>query len=229
MKPALFDLQVWRIARRELRSGVRGFGVFMACLFLGVLAISAIGSFTAAARSGLLADAGALLGGDLELRLVHREISAAQRDWLENRGRLSSVARLRTMAWSRKNDARTLVELKAVDELYPLYGRLASEPSLSLRTALARGDAGFGALAEEALLKRLGVEVGDRLRVGESEFVLRGVIRNEPDRRIRAFNLGPRLMISREGLAARPGCSRRAAWSTTRIVCVCRSGSRSKR
>ena len=202
MSSRIFNLPAWRIARRELRGGLRGFGVFIACLFLGVLSISGIGSFTAAARSGLLVDAGALLGGDLELRLIHREITAEQRSWLEVRGQLSSVARMRTMAWSVANNERTLVELKAVDELYPLYGILESEPSLPLRTALAHGDDGFGALAEASLLQRLGLAVGDRLRVGEREFVLRGVILNEPDRRIRAFNLGPRLMISREGLAA---------------------------
>ena len=51
--------------------------------------------------------------------------------------------------------------------------------------------------------------MGSWLRVGESEFVLRGGIGNEPDRSIQAFNLGPRLMVSRAGLEAtgllRPG------------------------
>jgi predicted lysophospholipase L1 biosynthesis ABC-type transport system permease subunit len=50
---ARIDLgQAWRLARRELRGGLHGFGVFLGCLFLGVFAISAIGSFTAAAARG---------------------------------------------------------------------------------------------------------------------------------------------------------------------------------
>ncbi|MEN8730764.1 MAG: hypothetical protein AB1Z51_13355, partial [Desulfuromonadales bacterium] len=62
--------QALRLARRELRGGLRGFGVFLTCLFLGVFSISAIGSFTASAKSGLLADASGLLGGDFEVRIA---------------------------------------------------------------------------------------------------------------------------------------------------------------
>ncbi len=70
-------LQSVRLVRRELRA-LRGFGVFLTCLFLGVFAISAIGSFTESAKSGLLADASALLGGDLEVRLAHRNYRQPQ-------------------------------------------------------------------------------------------------------------------------------------------------------
>ena len=73
-----------KLARRELRSGLRGFGVFLTCLFLGVFAVSAIGSFTESAKSGLLADAGALLGGDLEIRLAHRELPQAPLEYLKH-------------------------------------------------------------------------------------------------------------------------------------------------
>ena len=40
----------WRIARRELRGGVAGFRVFLACLALGVAAIAAVGSVGASIR-----------------------------------------------------------------------------------------------------------------------------------------------------------------------------------
>ena len=111
--------QAWRIARRELRGGLRGFGVFLACLFLGVFAISAVGSFSAAARSGLLSDARALLGGDLEARLNHREMSEAQLQFFAAAGEVSLVADLRAMARAPTSDQRLLVEVKAVDQAYP--------------------------------------------------------------------------------------------------------------
>ncbi len=194
--------QALRLVRRELRGGLRGFGVFLGCLFLGVFAISAIGSFSAAARAGLLADASALLGGDLEVRLVHRPLSPAQQLYLARRGQLSEVLELRTMAAGMAGGRRLLVELKAVDQAYPLYGQLSIAPSQPLQSALAKSNGEYGALVEEAFLQRLSAAVGDRVRVGKIIFVIRGVLKVEPDRTIRAFTLGPRLLVSRAGLDA---------------------------
>lgn len=194
--------QAWRLARRELRGGLHGFGVFLGCLFLGVFAISAIGSFTAAANRGLLADAGALLGGDFEVRLTHRPITPEQEAFLRQRGAFSTALELRSMVRSLKDDQRALVELKAVDRTYPLYGELLSNPAQPLAAALEFRDGQFGALAEEALLERLQLRIGDRLQLGEITFTLRGVLTREPDRNINVFSLGPRLLVSQEGLAA---------------------------
>jgi len=174
--------------------------VFLACLFLGVFAISAIGSFSAAARSGLLADAGALLGGDLEIRLSQRPLSAEQRSYLNQQGLLSEVLELRTMAAAAER--RALVELKAVDAVYPLYGALQIEPPQQIDQALAGAGVEFGALVEASLLQRLEIQIGDQLQVGKTSFVVRGELLNEPDRTVRAFHLGPRLLISRAGLSA---------------------------
>lgn len=194
--------QAWRLMRRELRGGLRGFGVFLGCLFLGVFAIAAIGSFSAAARSGLLADASALLGGDLEVRLVHRPLDEPQQVYLRQQGRLAEVLELRTMAAALDGERRVLVELKAVDASYPLYGQLPLAPEQPLQQALELRNGNYGALVEAAFLQRLSISVGEPIRVGKIDFVVRGVLQAEPDRTIRAFNLGPRLLISRTGLDA---------------------------
>jgi putative ABC transport system permease protein len=198
-------LQALRLARRELRGGLRGFGVFLACLFLGVFAISAIGSFTAAAKAGLLNDASALLGGDLEIRRMHRPLSEQQLAFLGARGASSQAIELRTMAGNHKQDQHALVELKAVDTLYPLYGQLQIEPPQTLAQALEEQ----GALVEVALLQRLKLKVGDPIRIGDLKLRISGVLKAEPDRDVRPFYLGPRVMISSKNLAAsgliRPG------------------------
>lgn len=193
--------QALRLARRELRGGLRGFGVFLTCLFLGVFSISAIGSFTASAKSGLLADASGLLGGDFEVRIAHRELPEAATEFLNTRGTLSHVITMRTMVADGDGNKRILAELKAVDHGYPLYGIVEVEPSQSINQALFANDV-YGALAERALLARLGIDVGDTVKVGNAEFKIRGVLTTEPDRTIRAFNLGPRFMTSLDGLAA---------------------------
>lgn len=193
--------QALRLARREMRGGLRGFGVFLSCLFLGVFAISAIGSFTESAKDGLLADASALLGGDLEVRIAHRQLPVDAVSLLETHGPVSHVATMRTMVADGDGSKRVLAELKAVDLGYPLYGRLELDPPSPLGASLI-DDGEFGALVEEALLARLSVKVGDLVRVGSADFRIRAVVLNEPDRTVQAFTLGPRFITSLAGLQA---------------------------
>jgi putative ABC transport system permease protein len=201
-EPALIS-QAWRLARRELRGGLRGFGVFLGCLFLGVFAIAAVGSFSAAARQGLLSDARALLGGDLEIHLVSRELNGTQQQFLAPLGDLSTVVEIRSMARAVNNANRTLVEIKAVDAAYPLYGSLASDPPQPLNQALAvQPDGVFGVLAEATLLDRLAINVGDEVRLGGATLRITGILTREPDRTLRAFTLGPRLLVGQKALAA---------------------------
>ncbi len=200
-EPSLLPL-AWRLARRELRSGLHGFGVFLTCLFLGVFAVSAVGSFTSAARSGLLSDARALLGGDLEIRQPHRELPREQEAFVSKAGVLSKILEMRAMARTPENDRRILVELKAVDAAYPLYGQLITEPEKPRALAFQGSLRDPGALVEESLLQRLDLKVGDTLHLGQATFRIAGTLQSEPDRTIRAFTLGPRLMISQESLPA---------------------------
>src|ERR671933_2313439 len=108
-----------RFALRELRGGLEGFRIFLACLAIGVAAIAGIGSVSSSVVSGLHADARALLGGDVELHLVYREADAAQRAFLDESGTVSLVRQMRSMARSADGEQRSLVELKAVDAAYP--------------------------------------------------------------------------------------------------------------
>ncbi|MBW2690978.1 MAG: ABC transporter permease, partial [Deltaproteobacteria bacterium] len=203
--------QALRLVKRELRGGLRGFGVFLTCLFLGVFSISAIGSFTESAKSGLLADASALLGGDFEVRLAHRQLPSEAMDFLSARGELSHITTMRTMVANTtvtdtivadtKVSRSVLSELKAVDTTYPLYGHLDIDPQQSVHEALD-GNNKYSALVEQPLLTRLNVNIGDLVKVGSAEFRIRGIITTEPDRSLRAFNLGPRFMISHAGLTA---------------------------
>src|SRR5216683_7692762 len=129
-----------RLARRELRGGIGGFRVFLACLVLGVGAIAAIGSLRAAVEAGIRADARTLLGGDLSARLAHRPASEAERQFLASSGTLSESAKLRSMARSLDGERRSLVELQAVDDAYPLYGAVTLAPARPLGAALAADD-----------------------------------------------------------------------------------------
>lgn len=194
-----------RLARRELRGGLAGFRIFLACLFLGVAAIAGVGSLSQAMLEGVRGDARALLGGEVDVRLIHRPAGAGQLAWLQaHSARLSRTTELRAMARARPDSGgeRTLVELKAVDGAYPLYGRVGVEPPQPLDTALARRAGRWGALVDPALLSRLELAPGDPLRIGEAVYEVRGTIVREPDRAARAFTLGPRVMVAHDSLPA---------------------------
>ena len=198
-----------RVAARELRGGVRGFRVFLACLALGVGAIAAIGSLGAAVEAGLRADARRLLGGDVSARLALRPASAAERDFLARSGTLSETARLRAMARSIDGKRRSLIELQAVDAAYPLYGAVALNPAGPLAAALARDNGVSGAVAEAAAASRLGLALGDEFRVGEAVLRLSAVIERLPDAALGGLAFGPRVIIGQQALAEtrllRPG------------------------
>src|SRR5205823_14245626 len=96
----------------------------------------------------------------------------------------------------------TLVEVKAVDDRYPLFGTLTTDPPLPLAALLAQNNGAFGAAADPLLLTRLGLHAGDRIKVGAVELELRAAIAGEPDKLAGAISLGPRLLISEAALRA---------------------------
>jgi putative ABC transport system permease protein len=191
-----------RLAWRELRGGLREFRIFLACMAIGVAAIAAVGSLSAAVVAGLVADGGRLLGGDVDLRLLHRPVSAEQRAYLDaNAARVSGIVELRAMARPvGQRDGRALVELKAVDGPYPLVGVVETLPARPLAELLAPVDGVWGAVAAANLLTRLGIETGARVTVGEATFEIRAIMVKEPDRVATVLSFGPRLMVSADAI-----------------------------
>ena len=192
----------FRLARRELRGGLKGFRIFLACLMLGVAVIAAAGSVASSVRGGIAADARKLLGGDVEVRLLYRPATPEQIAFFDASGAVSAIREMRAMARPVAGDERTLVELKAVDARYPLYGAVELRPALPLANALAERDGRWGAVADPNLLERLGLKVGDAIRVGATDYEIRASLEREPDRGAGVFILGPRLMVADSSLAS---------------------------
>ncbi|MDP1882279.1 MAG: ABC transporter permease, partial [Bradyrhizobium sp.] len=190
-----------RYALRELRSGLRGFYVFIACIALGVLAIAGVGSVAASLGDGLAREGRTLLGGDVAFSLIQREAKPDEIAFLRSRGQVSVAATLRGMA--RTGDGRlALVELKAVDRAYPMLGELTLKPKMPVADLLAEHDGAFGAAADSILLARLDLKIGDRISVGNATFQIRSVVGAEPDKLAGGVGLGPRFLVSESGLRA---------------------------
>ena len=190
-----------RFALRELRGGLRGFYVFIACIALGCMAIAGVGSLAASLADGLARQGQVILGGDLSFTLIQRELSPDEKAFLASHGKVSSAATMRAMAREPSGKA-TLVEMKAVDGAYPLYGQAVLDPPMPLADALAQRDGAFGAAADPVLLTRLGLKPGARLTVGNATFEIRAALTSEPDKLAGGIGFGPRLMVSQEALRA---------------------------
>jgi putative ABC transport system permease protein len=190
-----------RYALRELRGGLRGFYVFIACIALGVMAISGVGSVAASLGEGLAREGRTLLGGDVAFSLIQREAKPDEVAFLRSRGEVSIAATLRAMA--RAGDGRlALVELKAVDGNYPMLGEVTLDPKIPLADLLGERDGAFGAAVDSTLLARFDLKLGDRVSVGSASFQIRSVVETEPDKLAGGVGLGPRFMVSEAGLRA---------------------------
>jgi len=204
----------FRLAARELRSGVRGFRIFLACLALGVAAIAAAGSTAEAFRHGLASQAREILGGDLYASVENRDFTSAERAAFDRLGTTTYTAAARAMAEAPSGDRR-LVSLRGVDHRFPLAGTVKVDGAPDLKTALADRDGVSGAAVEPALLDRLHLKLGDRFTVGPITLRASAVLVSEPDGLSRGFALGPRVLVRREvlersGLLAPGGLSGRA-------------------
>jgi putative ABC transport system permease protein len=184
-------------AMRELRGGVRGFYVFIACVALGVAVITAVGALTDALRAGFEKQGENLLGGDVTLSRPHRRAEAAERTWMESQARVSETATLRAMA--RRTDAseQTMVELKGVDKAYPLVGSLTLGGGTSIDAALRNGP---GVAVDPILLERLGLKIGDRMQLGNATVEIRATVAAEPDKLADRLTFGPRVFVSLDTL-----------------------------
>jgi putative ABC transport system permease protein len=190
-----------RYAVRELRGGLSGFYVFVACIALGCMAIAGVGSLAASLGEGLAREGRVILGGDLAFTLIQREAAPNELAFLQSRGALSSAATLRAMARD-PNGKATLVELKAVDGAYPLYGEAKLDPAMNIADALAPRDGAFGAAADPVLMARLDIKPGARLTIGKAIIEIRAALTSEPDKLAGGIGFGPRLLVSEGALRA---------------------------
>ena len=189
-----------RFALRDLFGDPRGFGVFIACVAIGVAAIFGVSGLSRSLAQGLAREGRTILGGDASFSVVARELTADQRAFLAAHGRLSEIDLMRAMA-RREDGEAAMVEIKAVDpESYPVFGTLESDPALPLATALETRDGVAGALVDPALLARLDLKPNDVISIGDMRFQLRTTLRNEPDKLAGGVGFGPRVMIARAAL-----------------------------
>ncbi|WP_414832548.1 ABC transporter permease [Afifella sp. YEN Y35] len=203
-----------RFALRELRGGLAGFYVFLACIALGVAAIAGVNSVSRALTEGIAHEGRTILGGDISFSLIHRQANPDEYAFLTKTaddagGTLALVSNMRAMARRLDGSDQTLVELKAVGPGYPQLGTFALAGGGDVQDALSTQNGVAGAVAAPELMERLSLSVGDEVALGATKVAIRGVAETEPDRLSDGIGFGPRLLVSEETLEAtglvRPG------------------------
>lgn len=192
-----------RFARRELRGGLQGFRIFLACLALGVAAIAAVGTVRSGIQEGLEREGASLLGGDAEVEFTYRFARTDELLYLNGiADRISETVDFRSMAVvdGPNGPERGLTQIRAVDDLYPLIGQVTLDPPMPLSDAL-RGTDVPGAVLERVLADRLGLTPGDQFRLGTQTFTLSAILTRYPDNASAGFGLGPRTLVLTRDLA----------------------------
>jgi|TARA_R100000501_G_scaffold14680_1_gene26605 putative ABC transport system permease protein len=191
-----------RLALRDLRGGLGGLRLLAICLFLGVAAIAGVGSLSSSIAAALAAQGQAILGGDVEVRIAQRRATEEERQSFAAEGAVAEVVQMRANV---STDEESMIgELKAVDDAYPLYGEFTLVGGGSLQSALQEG-----VLIGRQASEKLGVGVGDFVRIGLTQLPVSGVLDQEPDKVAEGFVLGPTLLINQARLTQtqleRPG------------------------
>jgi putative ABC transport system permease protein len=187
----------WRLAIRDLRAGGRGLWLLFLCLFLGTAALAGIGSLSASILAALDGQSRQMLGGDLEMRVSQRRATVEEAAAFAAYGHTSDAVSTNTMVRPLSGAAPALVNLRAVDDAWPLVGRFTLQPG-----ALAPRPHGLEVAVAPALADRLGLHVGDRVRVGMATLRVIGLIADEPDHLGAGFSFGPTALVDMAGLDA---------------------------
>ncbi len=188
------------IAKRELRGGLRGFRVFLACLALGVAAIAAVGTLRTGIQQGLADQGAVILGGDAEMRFTYRTADVDERAYMTGIAtKVSEVYDFRSMVLM--DDDQALTQIKAVDDAWPLTGAATLDPAIPVAEALSDQNGIPGAIMDPVLISRLGLALGDTFRLGTQVFRLTAALTREPDSASTGFTLGPRTVVRAEALA----------------------------
>ncbi len=196
-------MNAWRLALRLLRRDWRSGELYLlsAALVLTVAAITAVGFFTDRIEGAMQRQGGELIAADLAI-----DASTRIPDDIAAEAKRRGLRTARTLTFRSvvlAGDESQLVQVKAVDDAYPLRGELRLQDAAGGSERPADGTPASGrAWIEERLLYVLGAELGASVRLGERDFDMSTLIAYEPDRGGNFFQIAPRVMIAMDDVAA---------------------------
>jgi putative ABC transport system permease protein len=190
------------LVRRLLTGSLHQAVIFVLCVVLSLATLISLSGFSRSVHSSFLRDARALHAADI---IIHahspfskpllQELSALEKQRMIA---TAHVYEFYTIVRTVGGDASLLSNLKVADPGYPFYGTVQLVSGRSFMDVLAPGSI----VVEQALLDRLHLRIGDRVRINKAAFTIRDVVLLEPDRPVNFFSLGPRVFIAGSDLAS---------------------------
>ena len=212
---------ILNLTRREIRSSWRRLLFFFLCIALGVGSVVALRSLIQNLTRAVGTDARALMTADIDISSTNdftpTEISKIESAVTESAivdGRNETIT---TSSMARPSDATNakvkLVELKGIEPPFPLVGSFELDDGTPFDFSLL---ANSGAVVAKILLEDLDVKVGDKIRIGEGEFQIRGIFDQEPGG-TSGFRLGARVFVEKKAFDD-AGITRNASRVRRRIL-----------
>jgi putative ABC transport system permease protein len=188
----LFISLAWSL--RDIRSGFRAFYLALICLVIGLASITTVQVVASSILQSIEKNSRTILGADWVVRQIYNPIGEREHQWIKEKGaKISETIEMRPMLINPKTGDTVLVELKVVDEIYPLYGEVTIASGQNFKNKI-----GKGLILDPSLQERLQVSEGQNVQLGSQEIPVADWIVNEPDRAGSGrFGLAPRVIISR--------------------------------
>lgn len=177
-----------RLLARDWRAGE--LKVLGAALLIATASVTTVAFFSDRVSRALSQNASRLLGADLRLS-ADRPLPDEFRNQAKLLG-LGAVATLRFPSMALARDNGVLAEIQAVEAGYPLRGEIKVADGERLRGIPARGEI----WPDAKLAARLGIKTGDRVNLGDADFSVGAIVKEEPESAVGFFNLGPRLLMN---------------------------------
>jgi putative ABC transport system permease protein len=187
---------------REITRSSKQAIVFCLCVALSLTSLAVFSGFSESVSQILLSDAKKLHAADIIIH-SHDKLSDELESAISDEIRKGKIERSRywefySMVRRMDDHASVLSLLKVVEKGYPFYGKIVLKSGRPFHDVLTPGQT----VVEQSLLDRLGVDIGDSLKVGYTTLVIGDVVISEPDRPANVFSFGPRVFISSKDLDA---------------------------
>jgi putative ABC transport system permease protein len=188
------------LAWREGRFARRRLLLYMSSISLGVAALVAIDSFGSNVTESIREQSRELLGGDVSLRSRAKfpaRIDSLVDSLAASGNAIARVTSFPSMASAPRTNLTRLVQIRAVDRSWPLYGNVETAPANQAAVIHQR----HAALVDHSVLVALGAHVGDTITVGLSSFVIAGTLERVPGDVGIASTIVPRVIVGSRYLA----------------------------
>jgi putative ABC transport system permease protein len=187
------------LAYREMRASWHRLLFFFICIAIGVGSIVSLRSVVQNIKASVGSQSRSLLTADLQVS-SNNPWNEQTRAALENSYTSplvlahTEVLEVATMAnpLAKRDVKPKMVEIKAVQPEFPFYGEVVLAGGQQYSHSLLKGR---GALVKDSLLTTFNMNVGDKIKIRETEFTINGVIEREPGGSMSGFSLAPRVMI----------------------------------